>query len=214
MVKLVIFDLDGVIVDSEVKNKERLYSFLVQYNPNITFADVCKTAGFGNKETRRYVGEVTGMDADEAYGLYGQFKKTWNGIKSYGDIVNQDAVELLRWLKDNNYLIALASSSTRKKLNVKLSESDTLQYFDYLVSAEEVERGKPDPQMFLKAAEHFNVNACDCVVIEDSPVGIEAGKRAGMTVIARDNRILPVDTSNADCRTYDLKEAIPFIQNK
>ncbi|MBR6957655.1 MAG: hypothetical protein IKH73_04305, partial [Erysipelotrichaceae bacterium] len=62
MVKLVIFDLDGVIVDSEVKNKERLYSFLVQYNPNITFADVCKTAGIGNSETRSYVGEVTGMD--------------------------------------------------------------------------------------------------------------------------------------------------------
>ena len=49
MVKLVIFDLDGVIVDSEVKNKERLFSFLRQYNSQITFEDVCKTAGFGNK---------------------------------------------------------------------------------------------------------------------------------------------------------------------
>ena len=214
MVKLVIFDLDGVIVDSEVKNKERLYSFLVQYNHDITFADVCKTAGFGNTETRKYVGEVTGMDADEAYGLYSAFKKTWQGIKSYGDIVNEDAVELLKWLKVNNYLIALASSSTRKKLNVKLSESETLQYFDYLVSAEEVERGKPDPQMFLKAAEHFNVSPENCVVIEDSPVGIEAGKRAGMTVVARDNRILPVDTSKADYRVFDLTEAIPFIKSK
>ena len=66
----------------------------------------------------------------------------------------------------------------------------------------------------MKAAEHFNVNVCNCVVIEDSPVGIEAGKRAGMTVIARDNRILPVDTSKADYRVFDLMEAIPFIQNK
>ena len=212
MVRLVIFDLDGVIVDSEVKNKERLYSFLVQHNPSITFQDVCKTAGFGNSETRTYVGKVLNMDADEAYGMYSQYKKTYKGISSYGDIVNQDAVELLKWLKENGYLTAVASQSSRKKLTQKLSESGTEQYFDLMVSVEDVSRGKPDPESFLKAAEHFGLNIGQCIVIEDSPVGIETGKRAGMTVIARDNRILPVDTSKADLRVYDLTEAIDFIK--
>ncbi|MBQ1827202.1 MAG: HAD family phosphatase [Erysipelotrichaceae bacterium] len=212
MVKLVIFDLDGVIVDSEVKNKERLFSFLRQYNSQITFEDVCKTAGFGNQQTKSYVGEMTGMDPEEAYSLYSQFKKTYKGISSYGEIINEDAVDLLEWLRENNYRAAVASSSTMKKLKVKLEESGTYKYFDYVLSAEEVTKGKPDPEIFLKTADHFGIDYKDCVVIEDSPVGIEAGKRAGMTVIARDNRILPVDTSKADFRTYDLKEAIDFIR--
>ena len=212
MIRLVIFDLDGVIVDSEVKNKERLYSFLVQHKPDITFADVCRTAGFGNRETRVFVGQMLGMDADEAYGMYTKYKKTYTGISSYGDIVNEDAVELLKWLKDNGYLIAVASQSSKYKLKQKLTESGTYEYFDYSVSVEEVSRGKPDPESFLKAAEHFGLNSDECMVIEDSPVGIEAGKRAGMKVIARDNRILPVDTSKADLRVYDLTEAIEYIK--
>ncbi|MBR0386007.1 MAG: HAD family phosphatase [Erysipelotrichaceae bacterium] len=214
MIKLVIFDLDGVIIDSEVKNKERLYHFLVKHNPSITFEDVCKTAGFGNRETRAYIHEVTGMDEDEGYGLYSAFKKTYQGIRNYGEILNEDAVELLEWLKTNGFQIALASSSSRKKLQVKMSEAGIESYFDYVVSAEEVINGKPDPEIFLKAAAYFDAESEECVVIEDSSVGIEAGKRAGMTVIARDSKVLPADTSAADMSFYDLREAIPYFSER
>ncbi len=211
MIRLVIFDLDGVIIDSEVKNKERLFCFLREHVPAITYEEVCRTAGFGNEETRKFIHEVTGIDEKEGYELYSGFKKNYQGIRSYGDIVNQDAVTLLKWLKDHGFTLALATSTRKGKLQVKMSEAEIEGYFDHVVSAEDVTRGKPDPEMFIKAAEHFTVSVEECVVIEDSVVGIEAGRRAGMTVIARDNRLLPVDTSAADMSFYDLTEAIPFF---
>lgn len=214
MIRAVIFDLDGVIIDSEVKNKERLFRFLLQHNPDITFADVCKTAGFGNKETRKYIREVTGMDEEEGYRLYSEFKKTYDGIRNYGEIVNHDAIALLDWLKENGFQLALASSTTRKKLQVKMSEAGIESYFDCVIAAEDVSAGKPDPEMFLKAAAHFEAAEDECAVIEDSVVGIEAGRRAGMTVIARASKVLTVDTAAADMSFYDLSEAIPFFANE
>ncbi len=71
---------------------------------------------------------------------------------------------------------------------------------------------KPDPEIYLKAAQAMHRNPEDCVVVEDSFFGIEAGKRAGMFVVARKHPKLIVDVSSADFATYDLRDCIDIIE--
>jgi HAD superfamily hydrolase (TIGR01509 family) len=90
---------------------------------------------------------------------------------------------LLSILKANGFIIAMASSSPRKNIEVILSKVKLINYFEYIVSGEDVEKGKPNPDIFLKAAEKFKVEAHDCTVVEDSNNGVIGAKAAGMKCV-------------------------------
>ncbi len=79
---------------------------------------------------------------------------------------------------------ALASASQRNWVEVVLRKLHLEGYFQVVVAGEEVSRGKPDPEVYLTVAHHLKVEPARCLVIEDSPVGVEAGRRAGMQVVA------------------------------
>jgi beta-phosphoglucomutase len=89
----------------------------------------------------------------------------------------------LRRLQADGWRQAIASSAPPLNLDVILAALDVQDCFDAIVSAEEVERGKPDPQIFLAAAAKVQTPPARCVVVEDAPAGCEAARRAGMRVI-------------------------------
>lgn len=93
-------------------------------------------------------------------------------------------IELLQNLQNARIPYALASSGSRRKIHYNLSRTALLDKFPVIISGEEVSRGKPFPDVFLKAAEHLGVPPKNCVVIEDSLNGIEAARRAGMVCVA------------------------------
>ena len=108
----------------------------------------------------------------------------------YRALVRTRGVTLLpgvrRWLdrlKQDGWLQALASSAPRANLEAITEALGLSGYFDAVVSAEDVERGKPDPQVFLAAARRLRVEPRACVVVEDAPAGTEAARRAGMRSI-------------------------------
>ena len=110
--------------------------------------------------------------------------------EAYREMVRSRGIEALpgvrRWLhqlKADGWRQAVASSAPPLNLEVILAALDVNDCFDAIVSAEEVERGKPDPQIFLAAAAKVQTPPARCIVVEDAPAGTEAARRAGMRVI-------------------------------
>jgi len=110
--------------------------------------------------------------------------------KYYTDIVSRSGAQpcdgaknILRYLKSHNFKIAVSSGARKKSLELGLANSGLAEYIGYSVGAEDVEHGKPHPEPFLKAAEHFNVKPEECAVIGDSFLDIEAAKNANMYAI-------------------------------
>jgi len=104
-------------------------------------------------------------------------------ILDEGVDVMPGARELLDFIKENNYKIAVASSSARERSMKLLEQHDLVKYFDDYVFGPEVEKGKPNPDIFLKAAEKLGIEPENCLVLEDSQAGIQAAYTAGMQVI-------------------------------
>lgn len=88
-------------------------------------------------------------------------------------------IELLAFLKENGYLLALASSSKREIISFYLEIEEIPDYFDVIIAGDEVTKGKPDPEIFLKACEKLKIKPEEALVLEDSLAGIEAANRAG-----------------------------------
>lgn len=211
MKKLIIFDMDGVIIDSELFYKNRMYDFLKMYNSDLNVETVYETAGMGRDGCKKFIGKVTGMPENESYALYTEYKKK-NYIDDYSKLINQDAIKLIKYCKNEEYLLALASNTIKKNLDKKISGCGLEGVFDYVISGDQVEKMKPDPEIYLKTAQTMNKKPNDCIVVEDSFFGIEAGKKAGMYVVARKHPKLIVDVSAADFATYDLRDFIGMIK--
>jgi beta-phosphoglucomutase len=89
----------------------------------------------------------------------------------------------LRRLRDEGWRQAVASSAPRENLDVILGAAGVAEFMDAVVSAEEIEHGKPHPEIFLRAAAAVGAEPSRCVVVEDAPAGVESGRRAGMRVV-------------------------------
>ena len=191
MIKAVIFDMDGVIVDTEPIYYERLHEFLKFNDIDPDLEELEKIAGASSRDAWDY------------------FK---NRPVDNREIVNPDLNTLLDWLKKEDYQIALASSSSMGEIQKVLEECDLKHYFESILSGDMFEQSKPNPEIYFKSAEKLHVKPEECLVIEDSTYGITAAKDAGMYVLAkRDDRFnFKQDLAHKiiDC----LTDAIPELQ--
>lgn len=121
-------------------------------------------------------------------------------------VLSAGAGELLNDLKRNGFLLAIGSSAPRANLNLILTRLGLQSVFDACVTKEDVTRGKPAPDTFLKAAEKLSVPPYGCVVVEDAVQGVEAGKTAGMRVVAVTATRNRADLANADIVVDSLIE--------
>jgi HAD superfamily hydrolase (TIGR01509 family) len=181
-----IFDWDGVVIDSHAAHEESwrlLFTGIGRRMPGDFFK---QTFGMRNQQIiPAWFDFVRADDLNEIQRL-GDRKE-----ELYRDILRRDGIEplpgvlpLLRQLKAVGIPRAIGSSSPRANIDFVAGAAGLDGLFDASVTAEEVTLGKPDPQVFLKAAEKIGRDPTRCVVLEDAHVGIEAGKRAGMKVAA------------------------------
>lgn len=115
-------------------------------------------------------------------------------------------IKLLNTLKKGNFKLALTSSAPRESIDLVNNELNTGQYFDCIVSGQETAKNKPDPQVYLLAAEKLGAQPEDCIVIEDSPFGIEAAKAAGMRCLAITNTYPEESLRKADRIASSLED--------
>jgi len=178
--KLVIFDCDGVLVDSEPIINHAHASVLTACGYSITEQDlVARFCGVSDREMLEIIEREWGRTLPAAYAervgavIKAGFRQSLTAIEGVAEVL--EALSLP---------ICVASSSTLEQIRAKLQLTGLLQRFgENLFSATMVARGKPAPDLFLHAAQQMAVVPDCCLVIEDSPAGIEAARAAGMTVI-------------------------------
>ncbi|MBQ9948508.1 MAG: HAD family phosphatase [Oscillospiraceae bacterium] len=179
----VVFDMDGVIFDSENKVMECWVETAEKYGIK-DIEKLCRMClGTNSAETRRIALEFYGEDFP-----YDEYKKEMSDLYhsryDNGRLPMKEGVrELLEFLKQNGIKIALASSTRRTVVHHQLEHAEILPYFDKVVCGDMVERSKPAPDIFLKACEELSVSPADAVAIEDSYNGIRSAHSAGMRPI-------------------------------
>jgi HAD superfamily hydrolase (TIGR01509 family) len=178
----VIFDCDGTLVDSEPLARLAWERALAPYGYALTDADAEACVGLPYPRVHEYFAARVTLPAAEPF--WTEFSGELFTLIDTELAPFDDAVDAARELRSRGVPVAVASSSPRERLERTLRRAGLLDAFDVVVAGDEVEHGKPAPDMFLLAAARLGVRPSACVVIEDSPPGVQAGRAAGMFTLA------------------------------
>lgn len=190
-IKAVIFDMDGVIFDSEQAVIEAWKETAGQYGvPDIEYYCI-QCLGMNASEAKKRFTEIYGEKYD-----YDRLRdeKTQKVIKMFEDgkvRLKPGITELLVFLKAHNFKTAVASSTREAAVRRELTSADLIQYFDEIVTGDMVEKSKPDPEIFTKACEKLNVRPDQSIGIEDSFNGVRSSSSAGLYTIMVPDMIQP-----------------------
>lgn len=196
MLKAVIFDFDGVITDSEVLHLRAFNQSLVPYGVEISTKDYYTNyLGFSDFDCYKALTDNGLLKIDERQigGIINEKSKIFEKLTRTEGRTIEGVHEFLQMLEENNIPMAICSGSLLVEIEVVLEESRLRHFFAEIVSAEQVKKGKPHPEGFLLALQKLNKNcqppiaAGECIVIEDSHWGLQAGKAAGMHTVAVTN---------------------------
>ena len=180
--KGVLFDMDGVLVDSGSIHREAWKKIALEAGRPMDDAFFDRVFGMRNEEI---LDELLGpgLDAERKAALGGRKEEVYRDLARKLLAAAPGAASLVRALKEAGFRLALASSGPRANVELMLEVTGLGREMDAYVCAEDVERGKPDPQVFLEAAGRIGLSPSRCVVVEDAAVGVEAARRAGMKVV-------------------------------
>ena len=179
-----IFDWDGVVVDSSaihLKSWEELAEELDLELPPHHFE-----RGFGKRNETIIPEILKWTESDELISRWGKRKEEiYREIaQSDGISIGEGAREFLTLIQQNKIRSVVGSSTERANIKLAIQEHKLETFFEGIISSEDVSIGKPNPEVFNKAANLLGLSAHECLVIEDSPHGIEAGQRGGMKTLA------------------------------
>ena len=183
MLRAVIFDMDGVIVDSMYLHHSAAEEVLNEAGASVTKEGLKKFDTTRSLDAFRKIlkgkseAEVSGL-VDRKYARLFERTRGIKPIRGFPEFFSKVA---------GKYPVAVVSSSTAGFVKHILKELGILGKFSTVIGAEDVKSGKPDPEGYLKAAKALKANPADCLVVEDSIYGVMAAKRAGMKVIAVTN---------------------------
>jgi HAD superfamily hydrolase (TIGR01509 family) len=205
--QLVIFDCDGVLVDSEPIHLRLESEFLAELGWALTPEEVAdrfmgRTAAEMMREIEERLPDLPeGWDAPFEQRAREAFEVELRPVDGVADALDQIMIPT-----------CVASSGTHEKMRLTLSLTGLYERFEgRIFSASEVEHGKPAPDLFLYAAEQMGVEPAACAVVEDSPFGIEAAKAAGMTAFAYAGGIMPVERLQAADVVFDDMRNVPRL---
>jgi HAD superfamily hydrolase (TIGR01509 family) len=207
MIKAVIFDLDGVLIDSEplhFKSDNLLLRELGIHAPENYFDRFVGLTDSTMWEAIKIDYHITKC-TDELLKM--QLPIKLNLLQGGDYKIIPGIVELLEQIKAMHMPIAVASSSSKQFIEAVIEQYGLIQYFKIIVSGEDVERSKPEPDIFLRAAELLNAKPSECLVVEDSKSGTIGAKKAGMMCIGFQNlNSGNQDLSQADFIVLDIRE--------
>lgn len=216
--KALIWDCDGVLIDSEALACQASCDLYEEIGCNITLEEYLSLfLGMNRKQVLRILKEKFGLNEDLIDSDFWERKDARRRKVFESDLQPIDGIEHI--LKTIDLPMAVASGSNYKRLIHSLDVTNLTSLFGgHIYSSEMVENGKPAPDVFLHAAEKLNVDPSDCLVIEDGIHGINAAKAAGMDVVAYlggshmteglKQSILDLEL---DHLLYDIKDLLPIL---
>ena len=184
--KLILFDLDGVLIDAkdihyQALNRALGSEYAISQEEHRNIYDGCKTFQKLEILTKR-----KGLPVEQ----YAEISN-WKQQYTIGEIAKlepiQEIVELFNYLEQNGYKIGVCSNSIRRTVLTALAKTELMQYCSVIVSNEDVKNSKPHPEMYWKAMSMMNVLPEDTLIVEDSPPGLLAAQRSGANYIRVDN---------------------------
>ena len=199
MFHAVIFDMDGVIIDSEPAHYDADSAMFKKLGIHLSHDERDLFLGVSSEWMWNYIlakypvrlskSEILAMDVS----VRGEFLLAPDRLK-----VNPGVVDFIRRLLDAGIPLAVASSTVEGLLKQILTELDLFKYFSQIAAGDEVKHAKPEPDVFMLAANRLNVPPSLCLAIEDSPNGIKAAKSAGMKCIGYSSLLNSIKLQEAD----------------
>ncbi len=205
MIKGIIFDMDGVIVESHDIYYENWNGvFEKNFNVTISKKDFATHLGESAKHFTEVFLNKNGIKADSKK-ILKEILESHDKLK-YKVTLKPGAKETLSKLK-KNYKIALATGALKEMALDYLIRLNIKEYFDFVIAGDEVKRAKPEPEIFLKAARGLKLEPEECIVVEDAKLGLLAAKKANMyTISIQDPYTKHQDHSMADLQLQKISE--------
>ena len=214
-IRALIFDMDGLLIDSEPVAEAALEQFLRQHGHELRPGTMERTLGRRLPEAMVVIAEAYGLTVPLE-----ELTRTYDRLRLAALRGNlrpmPGAAALLTFARAAGLKLALATSSLRTHADLSLVETRLAGLFDAEATGDEVERGKPEPDIFLLAAQRLQELPRSCVVLEDAPAGLAAAAAAGMRRIWVPNvktRALPLPVQ-VDATLPDLEAVIPWLQGQ
>lgn len=204
VLKGVIFDMDGVVVNTVPLHFRAWKKMFSKYRKTFTFKDYkLKVDGIPRMDgAREILPDLSKKELEKAASKKQKYFMEF--LKKEGVKVYRDALHLIMNLEKNKIKRAVISSS--KNCLYILKKAKLNKFFDVIISGNDIARGKPYPDIFLLAAKRLRCKPSACVVIEDALLGITAAKRAKMCAVGVDRYRKPARLKQADLIVHNLKE--------
>jgi HAD superfamily hydrolase (TIGR01509 family) len=209
--RAVIFDMDGLMIDSEVVYREAWFRAIGEFNREMPEETFRRFLGRNNQDSRVLLAEIYGADFDVNGFLHVCRSLAHEHIDRHGIPQKQGLEALLNQL-DGRRLAKAVATSTRREWALR-SLGPLAARFEVLTTGDEVERGKPAPDIFLLCADRLQASPDECLVLEDSEAGIRAAHAAGMTAIMIPDLVEPTEEIRElawrVCRS--LEDVVPLL---
>jgi HAD superfamily hydrolase (TIGR01509 family) len=204
--KGIIFDMDGVLADTASIYFPLMKKYLHEHSVNVTDEDISLLVGYNFEKKTEYLNRKYGIKVN-----YKEFVEQVSGKARkeffYELKAEPGAKELIDELKSNKIKIALATANGDKNVKVVLESIELEDAFDAKITSTHTTHAKPHPEVYLKALNALQLNPENCIVIEDTVIGVESAKKAGIKAIAFPNQFnYHHNFSEADKMISSLKE--------
>lgn len=214
MIQAIFFDLDGVLINSEKMHQQLFKEYLEETNSTIPPERLNYLIG-SHKSLDPWDKILDGIklkDTKEEFKI--KFKKAHQEklkLVDYSTLAFEETAIVLKKLKEKKIKLAVASSSNYKYIYEVLNSNKLVSFFDLILSCDDFASSKPAPDIYQYCKKYFGYKNNNCLVIEDSPIGIQAGKNANIKVVARKDNLFNLDQSNADFFINNLNELFDII---
>ena len=209
MLQAIIFDMDGVLIDSETTYYLIMKEMLKELGYELSMEEFLGGCGIQMKEVWPRLGRITGLDFDPSAMLAEYLRRNQEYLEEHGQPEFDGTRELLKAFKEQGYRLAVASASLYETVLSNMQQLGYAEYFDEIISSQSCERGKPEPDVFLTAAKRLGVKPENCMVVEDSRNGMIAAERAGMKWVGFCGAQIPTDMSHAKITFSDYRNVRP-----
>lgn len=173
--KLIIVDLDGTLFDTKDVNYHAYKEAIAPYGYDMDYKYYCEFCN--GRHYLDFLPQITTIDKDILTAMHKAKKEAY---KNHLDkaVVNQGLIDIIRRMK-GEYKTAIVTTASKKNCYDILQQFDLIDLFDLILTHDDIEKSKPDPEGFLKAMKHFGAKPKDTIIFEDSAVGLEAAERSG-----------------------------------